>query len=156
MRWAPWSSILFIVNYCHTRVLMYAKMLKETENEETRLFWQIFVIGGILIEGGPGPLGHSLATLTILRQDRSPNKFFYKKKHSNQNWNNFFSKPRRTRVKSLDSFLKRPCIALHYYDAVMWSLLLMLTFVRLNPKLKKLQFGAGTTYWLCSLYIYHW
>ena len=32
------------------RVLLYAKMLKETENEETRLFWQIFAIGGILIE----------------------------------------------------------------------------------------------------------
>ena len=30
---------------------MYAKMIKETENEETRLFWQIFVIGGILIKG---------------------------------------------------------------------------------------------------------
>ena len=25
-------------------------MLKETENEEPRLFWQIFVIGGILIK----------------------------------------------------------------------------------------------------------
>ena len=29
---------------------MYAKMLKETENEETRLFWHVFVIGGILIK----------------------------------------------------------------------------------------------------------
>ena len=29
---------------------MYAKVLKETENEETRLFWQSFVIGGILIK----------------------------------------------------------------------------------------------------------
>ena len=35
VRQALWSSILFIVNYCCTRVLMYAKMLKETENEET-------------------------------------------------------------------------------------------------------------------------
>ena len=34
---------------------MCAKMLKETENEETRLFWQIFVIGGILIEGARVP-----------------------------------------------------------------------------------------------------
>ena len=32
------------------RVLLYAKMLKKTENEETRLFCQIFVIGGILFE----------------------------------------------------------------------------------------------------------
>ena len=34
---------------------MYTKMLKETENEETRLFWQIFVIGGILIKGARVP-----------------------------------------------------------------------------------------------------
>ena len=34
---------------------MYAKMLKETENEETRLFWQNFVIGGILIKGARVP-----------------------------------------------------------------------------------------------------
>ena len=34
---------------------MYAKMLKETENEEARLFWQIFVIGGILIKGAQVP-----------------------------------------------------------------------------------------------------
>ena len=37
------------------RVLMYAKMLKETENEETRHFYQIFVIGGILIAGARPP-----------------------------------------------------------------------------------------------------
>ena len=30
-------------------------MQKETENEETRIFCQIFVIGGISIEGVPGP-----------------------------------------------------------------------------------------------------
>ena len=59
MRRASWSSILFIVNYCCTPVLLYAKMLKETENEETKFFCQIFFIGGILIEGGPGPLCHS-------------------------------------------------------------------------------------------------
>ena len=35
---APCSSILFIVNNCYTRVLLYAKMLKETENDKTRLF----------------------------------------------------------------------------------------------------------------------
>ena len=35
---------------------MYAKMLKETEDKETKLFWQqIFVIGGILIEGARVP-----------------------------------------------------------------------------------------------------
>ena len=30
--------ILFIVNNCCMRVLMYAKMQKEIKNEETRLF----------------------------------------------------------------------------------------------------------------------
>ena len=55
MRRALWSSILFIVNYSCTRVLLYAKMLKDTENEEIRLFWQIFAIGGILIEGARVP-----------------------------------------------------------------------------------------------------
>ena len=37
-------------------------MLKETENEETRLFCQIFVIGGILIEGARAPWATPLAT----------------------------------------------------------------------------------------------
>ena len=41
-------------------------MLKETENEETKLFCHIFIIGGILIgEGGPGLLA-PLATPTII------------------------------------------------------------------------------------------
>ena len=31
-------------------------MLKETENEETRRFCHIFIIGGISILEGPGPL----------------------------------------------------------------------------------------------------
>ena len=43
---------LLLIAVVDTRVLLYAKMLKETENEETRLFCQIFVIGGILIEEG--------------------------------------------------------------------------------------------------------
>ena len=40
------------VNY----ILLYAKMLKETENEETRLFWYIFIVGGISVGGGAGPM----------------------------------------------------------------------------------------------------
>ena len=44
-----------IVNYCCTRVLLYADMLKETENEETRLFCHIFIIDGISTEGGGAP-----------------------------------------------------------------------------------------------------
>ena len=36
-----------------------------------------------------------------------------------------------------------------------WSSLLLLTFVLVNPKLKKLQFRTRTSYWLCSHYTYH-
>ena len=65
---------------------MYAKMLKQTENEETLFFWQIFVIGGILIKRARVHSASPLATPMILRQDRSPNKFFHKKnKYLNQN-----------------------------------------------------------------------
>ena len=35
--------------------MLYAKMLKKTKNEKTRLFCQIFVIGGISIEGARAP-----------------------------------------------------------------------------------------------------
>ena len=38
------------------QLLLYAKMLKETENEETRLFCHIFIIGGISIGGDPDHL----------------------------------------------------------------------------------------------------
>ena len=44
-----------IVNYCCTRVLLHAKILKEAETEEWRHFCHIFIIGGILI-GGACPL----------------------------------------------------------------------------------------------------
>ena len=65
--YVSWSSVLFIVNYCCTRVLLYAKVLKETENEDTRLFCQIFVIDGILIEGARLPWATLLATPMILK-----------------------------------------------------------------------------------------
>ena len=42
-------------------------MLKETENEETRFFCQIFVIGGISIEGSRAPWATPRATPMILR-----------------------------------------------------------------------------------------
>ena len=53
-----------VINYCCTRVVLYAKMLKETEiqekkAQETRLFCDIFMIGGISIKGAgrpPAPL----------------------------------------------------------------------------------------------------
>ena len=52
-----------------------------TENEKNKAFFdKFFVIGGIFDYGGPGFLGHPLATPMILRQDRSTNKFFHKKK----------------------------------------------------------------------------
>ena len=38
---APWITI--IVNYCCTRVLFYAKMLKNTETEETMVFFVTFL-----------------------------------------------------------------------------------------------------------------
>ena len=41
-------------------------MLKETENEETRLFCQISVIGGISIKGARAPWATLLATPMIL------------------------------------------------------------------------------------------
>ena len=44
--------VSIIGNYCCTRVVLYAKMLNETENEETSLYCHIFIIGGILIRGG--------------------------------------------------------------------------------------------------------
>ena len=55
MRRALWSSISFIFDHCCMRVLLYAKMLKETENKETRLFCQMFAIGGILTVGARAP-----------------------------------------------------------------------------------------------------
>ena len=54
-------------------------MLKETQNEETRLFCQIFVIGGISIEGTRVPWATLMATPMILRLNRAL-KFFHKKK----------------------------------------------------------------------------
>ena len=42
-------------------------MLKETENEETKFFCQIFVIGSISIEGARAHWATSLATPLILR-----------------------------------------------------------------------------------------
>ena len=42
-------------------------MLKKTKNEETRLFRQIFVIGGISIEVARVPWATPLPTAMILR-----------------------------------------------------------------------------------------
>ena len=40
--WGRGPSINIIVNYCGARVLLYAKMLKETETEETIGFFITF------------------------------------------------------------------------------------------------------------------
>ena len=64
---APWSSILFIANYCCTPVLLYAKKLKEIENEETRLFCQTFVIGGVSFVRARASWAIPLATPMILK-----------------------------------------------------------------------------------------
>ena len=69
--------MLFIGNYCCTRVLLYAKMLKETEAEETRLFCQIFVIGGISI--GPVCLGYPPGYAYDFEIKNHALKFFLKK-----------------------------------------------------------------------------
>ena len=66
------------------RVLLYAKMLKETENEETRLFCRIFVIGGISIDN-PGPLGHPPGYAYDFEIRSHPEVLSLKKKHSKQN-----------------------------------------------------------------------
>ena len=56
-----------IANYCCTHVLSYAKLLKEIETEETRLFCHIFFIVGISIGRGAGPLpGYAYHTNTII------------------------------------------------------------------------------------------
>ena len=39
---APWINI--VVNYCCMRVLLYAKMLKETKAEETIVFFVTFLL----------------------------------------------------------------------------------------------------------------
>ena len=58
-------------------------MLKGAENEETRLFCQIFVIGGILIEA-QAPLATSAGYAYDFEVRLRP-KFFLKKKHLKQN-----------------------------------------------------------------------
>ena len=52
-------------------------MLKETENEETRLFWQIFIVGGILIEGARVPSATPYSYANDFETNRSP-MFFHK------------------------------------------------------------------------------
>ena len=49
------------------RVLFYAKMLKETENEKAGFFVKVLSLAGISIEGARAPWAKLLATPTILR-----------------------------------------------------------------------------------------
>ena len=53
-------------------------MLKKKPKMRNEAFFQIFVIGSIVIEGALAPWATSLATPMILRQDRTL-KFFHKK-----------------------------------------------------------------------------
>ena len=48
-----------IGNYCCTRVVVYAKMLRETENEETRLFCHILSLVAFRLGGGLAPPGYA-------------------------------------------------------------------------------------------------
>ena len=52
---------LYLAKLSCTRVLLYAKMLKETEIEEIGRFCHLFLIGDISIRGSPGPVGPPLA-----------------------------------------------------------------------------------------------
>ena len=153
--WPPWSSVLFIFNYCCTRVLLYATMLKETEKKETRYFLSSLCHWWHFNWGVPSPTG-PLLWLRLWFWDKIAPLSSFIKKHLKQTWNNFFSKTWRTRVKSLDGFLKPPRIAWRYYDVDRWSSLLLLAFARVNSKLKKLQHRTRTTYWLCSHCMNHW
>ena len=55
-----------IRNYCFTRVLLYAKMLKETEAKETISCFHIFVISGISIGQGAGHLPPSSVATSMI------------------------------------------------------------------------------------------
>ena len=59
VRWAPWSSILFIVNCCCTRVLLHAKMLKRNWKWKNKIFLSNFCRWWHFNWGVPGPLLHS-------------------------------------------------------------------------------------------------
>ena len=59
----------YIVNYCYARVLLYAKMLKESETEEARRFCYLFLIGEISIGEGGGPLLSSWLHLWCISHD---------------------------------------------------------------------------------------
>ena len=64
---------------------MYTKMLKEAENEETRLFWQIFVIGGIVIKGAWVFSATPWIRQWFWGKNAPLISSFIKKKHINQN-----------------------------------------------------------------------
>ena len=54
-----------MVNYCSTRVLLYAKMLKETETEETIVFVTFLLLVAFQLGGEAGPrasLGYAYGT----------------------------------------------------------------------------------------------
>ena len=65
---SPWINI--IVNYCCTRVLLYAKMPKETETEETIVFFVTF-LSLVAFQFGelepPGPSGYAYGSYYILQ-----------------------------------------------------------------------------------------
>ena len=69
---------------CCSRVLLYGKMPKETE--EARIFWNIYIIDGIWIGGGAGPLalpGYSYGIVlnvkaAILRSNLEQNVYLFR------------------------------------------------------------------------------
>ena len=105
--------------------------------------------------GGPGTQCHPPWLRLWFWDKIAPLSSFIKKTFKAKLKKKFFQNVENTSQVTWQ-FFKPPGIAWHYHDVDRWSSLLLVAFVRVNPKLKKLQFRSRTTYWLCSHYIYRW
>ena len=143
---------LLLITVVRVYCMLYAKMLKGTENEETRIFCQICVIGALQLRGA-----QALRVTPWLRlwfwDKIAPLSSFIKKNQSKIKTFFFQNVEDLSHVTWQFFETYKNYMTLLWRDT--WSSLLLLTFVRVNPKLKKLQFCTRTTYWLCSHYIYH-
>ena len=120
VRRAPWSSILFIVNYCCIRY--DAKRNWKWKNKA--FLTKIFLIGGTLIKGARARWATPWLRLWFWNKIASLNSFTKKTFKAKLN---FFFLQRGGLESShldLDSFLKPPKIAWYYYDKDTWSSLL--------------------------------
>ena len=120
-------------------------------------FCEICIISGI----SPGPPGPPHWLRLWFWDKIAPISFFIKRKIQSKIKITFFPKRGGLESSHLTVFLKRTRIAWHYYDVDTWSSLLLLTFVCVNPKLKKLQFQTkDNVLAMLSLYlslvVFHW